>query len=279
MILASTVVAQGTTPPIVLLHSLALDQSVWAPLVSAIEDERMVITVDLRGHGKSPKDDSFSIEDIADDVAATMAHLDHDRAIIVGLSMGGCVAQAVATRHADLVTGLGLIDTTAWYGPDAPQRWAERAIKAQEQGMTSLSQFQIDRWFGDEFIKEHRNQAERLLKVFADNDIDSYVAACHAMGQFDAREAIGSIMVPTIVIVGELDPATSPTHARDISSRIPGSVLHVIPGAKHLTPVERPSEVAALLRPLWTDDATQRSRREMTKPQDESTRGGSSADH
>lgn len=231
----------------------------WAPLVGEIEDERAVISLDLRGHGESPRNNAFSIEDMADDVAATLAYLGHEQAIIVGLSMGGCVTQALATRHPELVTGLGLIDMTAWYGPDAPHKWAERASKAREQGMTSLSQFQLDRWFGDEFIQQHHDQAQRLLRVFADNDIDSYVASCHAMGQFDARDALGALAVPTIVIVGELDPATSPIHARDISDRIPGSVLHVIPGAKHLTPVERPSEVATLLRPLWAGEEPTRS--------------------
>lgn len=253
MILHSRVAKEGVTPPIVLLHSLALDQSMWAPLVSEIGDGRTVITLDLRGHGESPNSDSFSIEDMAEDVAETMADLGHDHVIVVGLSMGGCVAQAVATRHPSLVTGLGLIDTTAWYGPDAPQNWAERAAKAREQGLGSLAAFQIERWFGEEFLRAHRDQAEQLLVVFASNDIDSYIASCHAMGQFDARHAIESIAAPTVVIVGEFDPATSPKHAREISSRIQNSVLHVIPGAKHLTPIERPSEVAALIRPLWRE--------------------------
>lgn len=251
MILSATVALEGSPPPIVLLHSLALDQSMWTPLVGEVDSGPTVITLDLRGHGQSPKTDSFSIEDMADDVAETIIHMGHDRAIVVGLSMGGCVAQALATRHPKLVTALGLIDTTAWYGPDAPQEWAERATKAREHGMSSLAQFQIDRWFGNEFPKGNRDQVEQLLDVFAANDIDSYDASCRAMGQFDVRDAIRSITVPTVVVVGELDPATSPAHARQIASRIPSSVLHVIPGAKHLTPVEYPGEVAALLYPLW----------------------------
>jgi 3-oxoadipate enol-lactonase len=253
MILASRIEKEGSLPPTVFLHSLALDRSMWAPLVKEIKDQLTVISLDLRGHGESPKDDSFSIEDMADDVAATMTDLGHAQAIIVGLSMGGCVAQALASRHPGLVTGLGLIDTTAWYGPDAPRNWAERASRAREEGMASLAQFQLDRWFGDEFIEGHRDEAERLLEVFAHNEIDSYVASCHAMGHFDARDVLAAIAVPTIVIVGELDRATSPTHAREIASRIPGSVLHVLAGAKHLTAVEQPAEVAALLRPLWTE--------------------------
>ena len=253
MRLAAAIERQGTSPPIVLLHSLALDRTMWGSTVDALDDDRTVITMDLRGHGESPPSHDFTIEDIADDVASTLAELGFERAVIVGLSMGGCVAQAVAIRHPQMVSGLGLIDTTAWYGPDAPERWAERAAKAREAGMLSLSQFQLDRWFGAEFLDANRSRAEALLEVFAANDLDSYVAACYAMGAFDARPGLGAIDVPTVVIVGELDPATSPDHAAALHEQIAGSTLHVIPGAKHLTPVEVPEKVADLLRPLWSD--------------------------
>jgi 3-oxoadipate enol-lactonase len=253
MKLATAIEREGAAPPIVLLHSLALDRTMWGSTVDALGDGRAVITMDLRGHGESPTSPEFTIEDIADDVASTLEDLGFERAVIVGLSMGGCVAQAVAIRHPQIVTGLGLIDTTAWYGSDAPARWAERAAAARESGMQSLSQFQLDRWFGSDFLDTNRELAERLLEVFAANDLDSYVAACHAMGAFDARAGLGAIAVPTVVIVGELDPATSPDHAAALHEQIAGSTLHVIPGAKHLTPVERPETVADLLRPLWTD--------------------------
>ncbi len=255
MILAHNLDREGSPPPIVLLHSLALDRSMWQPMAEEIDDGRAVISLDLRGHGGSPKDDAFSIDDMADDVAETLGELGQAPATIVGLSMGGCVAQALAIRHPGLVRALGLIDTTAWYGPDAPEKWAERASKARKQGMTSLSQFQLDRWFSTGFIRDNQELTEHLLRVFAANDIDCYTAACHAMGDFDARAALGTISVPAVVIVGELDPATTPEHASEIAARIPDSMLHVLPGAKHLTPVEYPRRVADLLRPLWKDEA------------------------
>lgn len=251
MRLATSIEMHEASPPIVLLHSLALDRSMWSPLIDELDPGRTVITMDLRGHGRSPTHDAFTIEDMADDVAETLGSLGHDQAVVVGLSMGGCVALAIAIRHPSRVTGLGLIDTTAWYGADAPQRWAERATKAHEQGMASLSQFQLDRWFSPEFLAANRESAELLLDVFARNDLSSYMAACHAMGAFDARAELGAISAPTVVIVGEFDPATSPEHAARLHQAIPGSTLHVIAGAKHLTPMESPAAVAALLAPLW----------------------------
>jgi len=250
--LSYTIESDGASPPIVLLHSLALDRSMWRRLLESLPTDRRVITMDMRGHGESPKGFQFTIEDMADDVAETLLEIGHDRAIIVGLSMGGCVAQAIAIRHPSIVSGLGLVDTTAWYGPDAPERWSERAAQAVEQGMASLAQFQLNRWFGEQFLDEFPDAGRQLLDVFASNDLDSYVASCHAMGAFDARPGLGQINVPTVVVVGEHDPATTPAHANDLQRGIQGSTLHVIDEAKHLTPVERPQEVAEALQKLWS---------------------------
>ncbi|MBT8208683.1 MAG: alpha/beta hydrolase [Acidimicrobiia bacterium] len=245
MILHSTVEGMRGDAAFILLHSLALDGRVWQRVVPELAGQSQVVTVDLRGHGKSPKSTGYTVEQMADDVADTARELDIRNAVVVGLSMGGCVAQAVAVRHRDLVSGLVLADTTAWYGPDAPETWAGRADKARTDGLRSLADFQLDRWFGQEFCTENADLCADLLECFAANDIDSYASACDALGAFDMREEIRSIGVPTEVIVGEHDPATSPTHARDLAERIAGSALTIIPGAKHLTALERPDVVAA----------------------------------
>lgn len=250
IILSADIHHEGNERAIVLLHSLALDRSVWGAMIGYLPDDWTILAPDLRGHGASPHHGPFTIEDMADDVAATVAELGYQRAVVVGMSMGGCVAQAVAVRHPGLVAGLGLVDTTAWYGPDAPQTWEKRAAAARENGMRSLSQFQLDRWFGGDFLRDHPEVGERLLAVFASNNLDSYVAACRAMGAVDLRDAIRGIQVPTVIIVGEDDPATPPGHARAIHERIARSTLHVLPRARHLTPIEQPAEVAALLAPL-----------------------------
>lgn len=245
MILHSTVDAGGGDGTFVLLHSLALDGRVWQRVAPVLAERSEVITLDLRGHGKSPNSTDYTVEQMADDVAETTGRLGVADGVVVGLSMGGCVAQAVAVRHPELVSGLVLADTTAWYGPDAPGTWAGRADKARANGLHSLADFQLDRWFGEEFRNDNPELCANLLECFVANDIDSYAAACHALGAFDMREEIRSIGVPTEVIVGEHDPATSPDHARDLAERIPNSRLTIIPGAKHLSALERPDVVIA----------------------------------
>jgi 3-oxoadipate enol-lactonase len=250
VVLSGETRGQEAAPVTVLLHSLALDRHVWEPAVDQFTRFGQVVLLDLRGHGRSPASTAFSIEDMADDVNRTLFELGHERAAVVGMSMGGCVAQALAIRHPERVRALGLVDTTAWYGPTAPDDWAARAATAADRGMRALSEFQLTRWFSDRFRADNPQVCADLLEVFAANDLPSYVASCHAMGAFDARAAISAVSVPTAVVVGELDEATPPAMAEDLHQRIRGSSLHVIPGSKHLTAHERALDVVEALAPV-----------------------------
>jgi 3-oxoadipate enol-lactonase len=240
---------------VVLLHSLALDSSIWAGLLPRLTPFAAVLRCDLPGHGRSPGLGATTIEEMADAVAEAVRERVSTRtgAVVVwGMSLGGSVAQAVAARHPDLVDALGLSDTTAWYGEQAPLRWAERAQVAVRDGMRALSGFQLDRWFSPDFLAANQELAQGLLELFATMDIDSYVTTCTAMGTMDLREATSTITMPTTITVGELDPATPVVHAHDLADRIAGSRIVVIPGCSHLSPLEAPElfarEVEALCR-------------------------------
>lgn len=235
-------------PPIALLHSLALDHTVWHNLLAELPPDLPVLLVDLPGHGMSAPVDQITIEEMADEVAAAIAALQPRPAGVVGLSLGGCVAQALAVRHPELVDSLGLIDTTAWYGPTAASDWEARAATALDRGLSSLASFQVDRWFSPSFPAAHPTEVRRLLDVFASNDLGSYAATCRALGAVDLRDHLHTITAPTVVVVGEDDQATPPDHARAIARSIRGAELVVLPACRHLSPVERPAEVAAALQ-------------------------------
>lgn len=237
--------------PVVLLHSLALDRRVWRAVVPALAGSNPVVTLDLRGHGASPRSSGFTVDDMADDVASTLTSLGLDRIALVGLSLGGSVAQAFASRHPDRVGSLVLLDTTAWYGPTAGQDWESRADKARSAGLPSLSRFQLTRWFSDGFRLANQPICDELLECFVANDLDSYVATCRALGAMDLRDRLHAISAPTLVVVGSEDPATPPSHAEALCGRIPKSELRVLDGARHLTPIERAGEVADLLREFF----------------------------
>lgn len=232
---------------VVLLHSLALDESVWDGLVAHLTDHAEVVTVDLPGHGRSRDRMPTTIESMADDVATTLDGIGFQPAVVAGLSLGGCVAQALAIRHPAAVSGLALIDTTCWYGPTAPDDWEQRASRAKQDGLASLAEFQLARWFAPGFLERNPSVGERLLKIFAANDVDAYVATCRAMGAVDLRDRLPAVDVPTCIAVGEHDPATPLPHAELTASLIDGATVHVVADCSHLSPVERPAEIATLI--------------------------------
>jgi 3-oxoadipate enol-lactonase len=186
----------------------------------------------------------------ARDVAELLDHLGWDSAIVAGCSMGGNVAQAFAGDYAQRTAALGLIDTTAWYGADAPAKFKERADTARTRGLRSMIDFQLTRWFSDDFRANHAEVLERTTGVFVANDVDCYAASCALLGAADSRAQLASFTMPTAIVVGEEDSATPVAMARQLHEAIPHSTLSVIPAARHLTPIEFPDRVAAELRGL-----------------------------
>lgn len=241
--LSATLYAPGNHEAVVLLHSLAVDRRVWAPMVDPLATNLAVLACDLPGHGRSPAAPAATVEAMADEVASTVAAAGLGPVAVIGMSLGGCVAQALAVRHPGSVRALALLDTTAWYGPDAEAAWADRVAKARAGGMAALAGFQLDRWFSDSFRAQRSDLCDAALALFAGADLDGYADACAALGAMDLRQEIGRITCPTVIVVGEHDPATPVEHAEDIQRRIAGSELHVLEGCKHLSAVERPAAV------------------------------------
>ena len=208
------------------------------------------MAVDLPGHGRSPAPTKPSVEAMAEQVASAMSEAGLDQAAVVGLSLGGSVAQALAIRHPDKVSALALVDTTAHYGPDAAESWEKRADQARREGLASLAEFQLERWFSDELRRRRPDICSAVLEVFSGVSLEGYEAACKALGALDLRQGLTGISCPTVVVVGEHDHATPLTHAEELHRGIAGSSLHVLAGCKHLSAVERPAAVLALIADL-----------------------------
>jgi 3-oxoadipate enol-lactonase len=187
---------------------------------------------------------------MADEVAALLECLGLTGVALVGMSLGGSVAQAVTLRHPGLVGALGLVDTTAWYGPGAADAWAGRAQQARTRGLASLAAFQLERWFTGAYRAAQPGRCRELLALFRRNDIDLYAASCAALGAMDLRAGLPGIAVPTSVVVGALDGATPPAHAEALARAVEGASLTVVPECKHLSAVERPGDVVEALRPV-----------------------------
>jgi 3-oxoadipate enol-lactonase len=234
---------------LVCIHSLALDREVWRPVAEVLGDEAAVLRYDCRGAGHSGKPAGpYSVEQFADDLVDLLDAVAWDRAVVAGCSMGGCVAQAFAAAYPDRVEGLVLVDTTDWYGEDAPRTWRERAATARRDGLAGMATFQITRWFGDAFRQEHPALIDRIMATFAGNDLNAYAATCAMLGDADLRGRLAEPGFPVAIVVGKEDYATPLTAAEALRGRINGATLDVIPAARHLTPIEAPDRIAAAIR-------------------------------
>jgi 3-oxoadipate enol-lactonase len=236
---------------IALVHSLALDRSIWDGVVRELADRAAILTYDCRGHGRSERRAGpFTAELFAQDLAELLDHVGWPSAAVAGCSMGGCVAQAFAGLYGPRVSALGLIDTTAWYGEDAPQKWRERAEVARTKGLAGMVAFQNTRWFGDAFRAAHPELLKAMSDVFLANDVECYAATCAMLGDADLRVYLASLRMPVAVIVGEEDYATPVAMAQYLHDAIAGSTLTILKGARHLAPVESPEPVASQLLEL-----------------------------
>jgi 3-oxoadipate enol-lactonase len=231
-----------------LVHSLALDASVWDGVVERLAGDAEILAYDCRGHGQSAqKARMFTTELFAQDLAGLLDHVGWQTAVVAGCSMGGCVAQAFAGLYPARVKGLGLIDTTAWYGEDAPKQWHERATAARLKGLAGLIEFQVTRWFSNAFRVGHPEVVDRWKQTFLANDLDCYAASCEMLGQADLRPYLAKLRMPVSIIVGEEDYATPVAASRQLHEAIAGSTLTILPGARHLTPVECAEQIASHL--------------------------------
>ena len=242
---------QPGRPRLVLIHSLALDTSIWDAVVQELAQDFEILVYDCRGHGQSDRRSGpYTTSLFADDLAAILDHANWLAACVAGCSMGGCVTQAFAAAYPGRAQALGLIDTTAWYGPTAAADWGQRAANAAESGFAGMVAFQVTRWFSDNFRAANPDLVNALSRVFLANDMACYQASCAMMGELDLRAALPSLRMPVSISVGEEDYATPLSMSQALHDAIHASTLHVIRGGRHITPVQCPKDVATHLRDL-----------------------------
>ena len=239
----------GSGRPLALAHSLGMAGSIFDPMRTLLEPQAKVVTWDARGNGSSQKPATdWTIEDLASDLSGLLEHLGIGRAVVGGLSMGGCTAIAYAVAHPEKLDGLVLMDTTAGYGEEKRDAWEQRAKNAETKGMEPVVPFNQPRWFSSRFLESSPERVDAVGKILLANDTSSYAAACRALGRFDARGALSKIQCPTLIVVGGDDPATPVAMSEFLHENISGAELHVLDGLKHMSPVEAPERVGGLIQ-------------------------------
>ena len=236
-------------PPVVLIHSLAMDHTFWNAVAPVLSEATAVLTYDCRGHGQSDKPEGpYLVEQFADDLADLLDHLGWRSAVVAGASMGGCITLAFAAAYPTRAAGLGLFDTTAWY--NAPDKWEERAATAEARGLEAMLEFQTTRWFTDAFRVTRKDVLDAAIAVFLANQPRCYAQTCWMLGACNLTAALPYLKMPVRIAVGEEDYATPVAMSEALHRGIAGSTLTVIRNARHLTPLECPERIVAELQKL-----------------------------
>jgi 3-oxoadipate enol-lactonase len=231
----------GSGPPIVLIHALGFDQTMWHELEVELLQTRQIIKIDLRGHGKSATTDSnFSLVDLADDIAQVLDANNTLRADFLGLSLGGMVGQAFALMYPSRLNKLVLACTTSSYGDLGGEIWQARIDAVERGGMSSIAEQAMDRFFGSNFRQINPELVNTAKSAFLQTNPKGYIATCRAIAQLNFSGQLKNIQAKTLVLAGALDVSAPIQMAKLISDEIPEAELIILPNTAHLANKEAP---------------------------------------
>lgn len=239
----------GSGEAVVLVHAIGCDHRMWDALAQFLAPQFRAVRVDVRGHGRSPVPPRpYSLEALARDVLAVLDRHAIARAHWVGLSMGGMIGQAFALAHGDRLGHLVLANTTSSYGPDGRKTWEARIKAVEDGGLAAIRDMVMSRYFSDDFHARSPQVVAEVAQHFLETPAQGYLGCCDAIKELDYAADLHRIGARTLAIAGEKDAGTPPAMSEAIAARIPGARLAIIPGAAHLSAVEKPAEFNTLVR-------------------------------
>ena len=232
-------------PSLVLSNGLGLDLTMWAPQIPALMQAFRVLRYDTRGHGASSTPaQPATIEQLGRDVLALLDHAGIVRTHFCGFSMGGMIGQWLGIHAAKRIDRLVLAHTAALIGPVS--MWNERIATVDAHGMQAISDAAMRRWFTSAFIAGQPGVVGELKSGMERNDPDGYVRCCMAIRDADFRNEIAGIRVPTLILSGAQDAATTSADADFLEGAIAGA-RRVEIDAAHLSNFEKPEEFTGAL--------------------------------
>lgn len=239
----------GDGPPVVLLHGLGGDAGFWAAEAARWAAEFRVLTVDLPGSGSSPVPDGpATIEGFAEAVRDVLDAAGVARAHVVGFSMGGLVAQALATGHRDRVDRLVLASTYAVMNAQARMFLdAVRDVVVAGGSMRPVFPLVCPWLFSVDFLADPTNAAW-LAAPEDDEPTAGWLAQYRAQQAFDGRDRLADVAAPTLVVHGAEDRLVTVDDAAALTAGIPGATRVTVEGAGHLVEVEAPDRFVREVR-------------------------------
>lgn len=231
-------------PPVLFANSLGTDLTLWDAVLPLLPEGLRLIRYDKRGHGRSEAPPApYAMGTLVRDAEALLDHLAVKDCVVVGLSIGGLIAQGLAAKRLDLVRALVLSNTAAKIS--TREMWEQRSLAVREGGIEALADATMERWFTKSF------RASPALAHWRDmmtsQPQQGYLGCCAAIAGTDFITPTSALRLPTLAIAGSDDGSTPPDMLRELADLIPGAQFHLIRRAGHIPCVEQPEAYARVL--------------------------------
>jgi len=227
-------------PIVVLSHSLSSSLLMWNPQMDVLNLYFQVLLYDIRGHGDSDTPlGAYTLELLGNDAIGLLDALNINQVHFIGLSMGGMIGQCLALNYPHRLKSLVLCDTASVIPSDAQPIWQERIDKARKKGMEALLEETMERWFTPAFLTKNSKMLALTQKQFLATPVSGYIGCAEAIRKLNYLDRLSEIKMPTLIMVGEDDPATPVSASVAMHERISNSKLVILPSARHLSNVEQ----------------------------------------
>ena len=242
-------IGPANAPVLLFSHALGTDMSLWDGIIDPLSQHYRCIRYDARGHGKSDVPaPPYSMGALIRDAEKILDHFAARDAVVIGCSMGGLVAQGLATKRLDLIRAMVLSNTAAKIG--GPAMWQSRCDEVATHGLPAYAPGAMGRMFGRNW--ETNPAMPRIRAILEATAPQGWIGSAHAISGADFYTTTAALRLPTLVIAGVNDGTTPPDLVRETADLIPGHRWHLMRGTGHLPMTEKPAEYAALLEDFLT---------------------------
>ncbi len=235
---------------VVFAHALGTDLRLWNLVVPMLPKGLRLVRFDMRGHGLSDcPPGPYTMGALVRDAERLLDRLEVRDCVFVGLSIGGMIAQGLAVKRFDQVRALVLSNTAARIA--TPQIWADRIEAVRKGGVEAIAEATLQRWFAPVF--RDSDQAAAWRHLLTRQPAEGWMGCAAAISGTDFYAPTAGLTLPTLAIAGSEDGSTPPDLVRETADLIKGSRFHLIRGAGHLPPADRPEAFAEALGGFLAD--------------------------
>lgn len=239
---------------VVFSNSLGTDFRIWDAVVQRLPEDWRILRYDMRGHGLTgAPDGDYALETLRDDLLGLLDRLSIERAALVGLSVGGMVAQSLAATAPERLDGLVLCDTA----PKIATRdtWDQRIAAVRDGGMAALVDSVLERWFGADFAQINPALHSGMDAMLRAIPPQGYAGVCAAIRDADLTDSTAQIQLPTLCLCGADDVATTPAQVAAMANTMANAHYEEIADAGHLPCLDQPARTAALIRAFLSEQS------------------------